>query len=41
MVKNIRKLWRDGSERFDTPLSPPSIDDFPMNYMDTVKQDNV
>jgi hypothetical protein len=40
MVENIRKLWRDGSEKFDAPLSPPSIDDFATNYMDTVKQDN-
>jgi hypothetical protein len=40
MVENIRKLWRDGSEKFDAPLSPPFIDDFATNYMDTVKQDN-
>jgi hypothetical protein len=40
MVKYIRKLWCDGSEKFDIPLSPPSIDDFPTNYMDTVMQDN-
>jgi len=40
MVKNIKKVWKDGSASCDEPLNPPTLDGFVMSHVNVPQQGN-
>ena len=40
MVKNIKKVWKDGSASCDEPLNPPTLDGFVLSHVNVPQQGN-
>ena len=40
MTDNIKRLWKDASNDRETPFSPVSIDNFPLDWIDVPQQQN-
>lgn len=40
MVKNIKKVWKDGSASCDDPLNPPTLDGFVLSHVNVPQQGN-
>ena len=40
MTDNIKRLWKDASNDKETPFSPVSIDNFPLDWIDVPQQQN-
>src|SRR4051812_12462626 len=40
MVKNIKKVWKDGSASCDEPLNPPTLDGFVLSHVNVPQQEN-
>ena len=40
MTDNIKKLWSDASNDRETPFSPLTIDNFPLDWIDVPQQQN-
>src|SRR3954463_2582976 len=39
MVKNIKKVWKDGSASCDEPLNPPTLDGFVLTHVNVPRQE--
>ena len=40
MVRNIKKVWKDGSASCDEPLNPPTLDGFALTHINVPQQGN-
>ena len=40
MTDNIKRLWKDASNDRETPFSPISIENFPLDWIDVPQQQN-
>ena len=40
MVRNIKKVWKDGSASCDEPLNPPTLDGFVLTHVNVRQQGN-
>src|SRR4051812_25677271 len=40
MVKNIKKVWKDGSASCHEPLNPPMLDGFVLSHVNVPQQGN-
>src|SRR4051812_47002031 len=40
MVKNIKKVWKDGSASCDESLNPPTLDGFLLSHVNVPQQEN-
>ena len=40
MVRNIKKVWKDGSASCDEPLNPPTLDGYALTHINVPQQGN-